>query len=267
MKLLRPALAVARRRLRRVRLRGQRIPCRHGRRTWRAPCAQASLPATLPPHWVACVPTRARVRGLTAFRCNVNFGDPHVEAYCAVLDRNRLSYLPWRHPTRVDRTAWPRRSRARGACQSAAARRTAESASTRARTRAASSPSADANCAAPSSVWKAQPPSRPIPISAAGHALRDVAEVGGEGQRRRVARRSRGRAARNASATAAVTAGSGRTPATTLPSSQAACGSACARRPHARRARARRHPRRGTSPAARARSPLRRRRRRGAARA
>ncbi len=61
----------------------------------------------LPPHWVACVPTRARVRGLTAFRCNVNFGDPHVEAYCAILDRNRLSYLPWRQPDqgRQDRVA------------------------------------------------------------------------------------------------------------------------------------------------------------------
>ena len=61
----------------------------------------------LPPHWVACVPTRARVRGLTAFRCNVNFGDPHVEAYCAVLDRDRLSYHPWRQPDqgRQDRVA------------------------------------------------------------------------------------------------------------------------------------------------------------------
>jgi hypothetical protein len=61
----------------------------------------------LPPHWVACVPTRARVRGLTAFRCNVNFGDPHVEAYCAVLDRDRLSYAAWRPPDhgRQDRVA------------------------------------------------------------------------------------------------------------------------------------------------------------------
>lgn len=60
-----------------------------------------------PPHWVACVPTRARVRGLTAFRCNVNFGDPHVEAYCAVLDRDRLSYAAWRPPDqgRQDRLA------------------------------------------------------------------------------------------------------------------------------------------------------------------
>jgi len=52
----------------------------------------------LPPHWVACVPTRARVRDLTAFRCNANFGDPHVEAYCAILDGGRLAYLPWRQP-------------------------------------------------------------------------------------------------------------------------------------------------------------------------
>ena len=61
----------------------------------------------LPPHWVACVPTRARVHDLTAFRCNVNFGDPHVEAYCAVLDRGRLSYAAWRPPDqgRQDRMA------------------------------------------------------------------------------------------------------------------------------------------------------------------
>ena len=52
----------------------------------------------LPPRWVACVPTRARLHGRTAYRCNVNFGDPHVEAYCAVLDQGRLAYAEWRRP-------------------------------------------------------------------------------------------------------------------------------------------------------------------------
>jgi hypothetical protein len=52
----------------------------------------------LPPRWVACAPTRARLHGRTAYRCNVNFGDPHVEAYCAVLGEGRLAYAEWRQP-------------------------------------------------------------------------------------------------------------------------------------------------------------------------
>jgi hypothetical protein len=61
----------------------------------------------LPPRWVACVPTRFRLRGRTAFRCNVNFGDPHVEAYCAVLHGDGLLYAAWRQPNqgRQDRLA------------------------------------------------------------------------------------------------------------------------------------------------------------------
>jgi hypothetical protein len=68
----------------------------------------ASLVARdLPPRWVACVPTRSRLRGRTAFRCNVNFGDPHVEAYCAVVENGRLLYAEWRQPVqgRQDRVA------------------------------------------------------------------------------------------------------------------------------------------------------------------
>jgi hypothetical protein len=52
----------------------------------------------LPPRWVVCVPTRTRLHGLTAYRCNVNFGDPHIEAYCAVLSPDRLAYAEWRQP-------------------------------------------------------------------------------------------------------------------------------------------------------------------------
>jgi hypothetical protein len=61
----------------------------------------------LPPRWVACVPTRFRLRGRTAFRCNVNFGDPHVEAYCAVIEDGHLLYAEWRQPVqgRQDRVA------------------------------------------------------------------------------------------------------------------------------------------------------------------
>jgi hypothetical protein len=41
--------------------------------------------------WVVCVRNGRTYEHLPIVRCNVNFGmDPHVEAYCAVLDRGRL---------------------------------------------------------------------------------------------------------------------------------------------------------------------------------
>jgi hypothetical protein len=41
--------------------------------------------------WVACVRNGRRYRGQAIVRCNVNFGmDPHVEAYCTVLEHGRL---------------------------------------------------------------------------------------------------------------------------------------------------------------------------------
>jgi hypothetical protein len=52
----------------------------------------------LPPRWVACVPSRAQLLGRTVYRCNVDFGDPHIEAYCAVLEQGRLAYGEWRQP-------------------------------------------------------------------------------------------------------------------------------------------------------------------------
>ncbi len=39
-------------------------------------------------HWIACVRTGRLYRGAAVVRCNVNFGDPHIEAYCSLL-RNR----------------------------------------------------------------------------------------------------------------------------------------------------------------------------------
>jgi hypothetical protein len=41
-------------------------------------------------HWVACVRTGRRFEGTPVVRCNVNFGDPHIEAYCSVLRDGRL---------------------------------------------------------------------------------------------------------------------------------------------------------------------------------
>jgi hypothetical protein len=41
-------------------------------------------------HWVACVRTGRTYRGVAIVRCNVDFGDPHIEAYCSVLMSGRL---------------------------------------------------------------------------------------------------------------------------------------------------------------------------------
>jgi hypothetical protein len=35
-------------------------------------------------HWVACLDTNHRFKGVTVVRCNVDFGDPHIVAYCTV---------------------------------------------------------------------------------------------------------------------------------------------------------------------------------------
>ncbi|PWU23264.1 MAG: hypothetical protein C5B48_08935 [Candidatus Rokuibacteriota bacterium] len=74
-----------------------------GSRTGRAHAVAAQLRARLvarglPPRWVACVPTRARVLGRTAYRCNVDFGDIHIEAYCAARSGSQLAYAEWRPP-------------------------------------------------------------------------------------------------------------------------------------------------------------------------
>jgi hypothetical protein len=41
-------------------------------------------------HWVACVRTGRAYEGVAVVRCNVDFGDPHIEAYCSVLRAGRL---------------------------------------------------------------------------------------------------------------------------------------------------------------------------------
>jgi hypothetical protein len=40
--------------------------------------------------WVVCVPTGRVFHDRGVIRCNVNFGDPHIEAYCAIIERDRL---------------------------------------------------------------------------------------------------------------------------------------------------------------------------------
>jgi hypothetical protein len=41
-------------------------------------------------HWVACVRNGRRFDGVPIVRCNVNFGDPHIQAYCSVFRGGRL---------------------------------------------------------------------------------------------------------------------------------------------------------------------------------
>jgi hypothetical protein len=40
--------------------------------------------------WVACLHSGRSFRGAAIVRCNVNFGDPHIEAYCIVLRDGNL---------------------------------------------------------------------------------------------------------------------------------------------------------------------------------
>jgi hypothetical protein len=40
--------------------------------------------------WVACLQTGRSFKGAAIARCNVNFGDPHIEAYCIVLKGGKL---------------------------------------------------------------------------------------------------------------------------------------------------------------------------------
>jgi hypothetical protein len=40
--------------------------------------------------WVVCVPSGAHFRGVRVVRCNVDFGDPHIQAYCSVFRGGRL---------------------------------------------------------------------------------------------------------------------------------------------------------------------------------
>lgn len=41
-------------------------------------------------HWVACVRSGKRFLGVPIVRCNVNFGDPHIQAYCSVFRGGHL---------------------------------------------------------------------------------------------------------------------------------------------------------------------------------
>lgn len=40
--------------------------------------------------WVVCVPSGQKFDGVRVVRCNVDFGEPHIVAYCSVLRDGRL---------------------------------------------------------------------------------------------------------------------------------------------------------------------------------
>lgn len=40
--------------------------------------------------WIVCVEDRRSFHGQRVVRCNVNFGEPHIEAYCSVFEHGRL---------------------------------------------------------------------------------------------------------------------------------------------------------------------------------
>jgi hypothetical protein len=62
----------------------------------------------LRPHWIACVPTGRSFHDAAVIRCNVNFGDPHIQAYCSVLRGNALvtQYDDPKIPCGHDNAGW-----------------------------------------------------------------------------------------------------------------------------------------------------------------
>jgi hypothetical protein len=57
---------------------------------------------------VVCIHTGRVFRSHSVVRCNVNFGDPHIEAYCSIIDRGRLvtDHETPSFPCLADRRGW-----------------------------------------------------------------------------------------------------------------------------------------------------------------
>ena len=73
----------------------------------------AARRAALDYRWVACVRSGARFAGVPIVRCNVDFGDPHIQAYCSVLPRRTAGHQPGGpgDPVRATTTLGTRRYR------------------------------------------------------------------------------------------------------------------------------------------------------------
>jgi hypothetical protein len=57
--------------------------------------------------WVVCVKTSRSLDGSRIFRCNVNFGAPHIVRYCATLDSGELTTNRERPDMRCGRETAP----------------------------------------------------------------------------------------------------------------------------------------------------------------
>ncbi len=57
--------------------------------------------------WVECVRTKRSFAGSVIFRCNVNFGEPHIVRYCATLDDGQLATNREQPEMRCGRDAAP----------------------------------------------------------------------------------------------------------------------------------------------------------------
>jgi hypothetical protein len=57
--------------------------------------------------WVVCVRTKASFAGSSIFRCNVNFGAPHIVRYCATLVQGQLTTNREQPDLRCGRDAAP----------------------------------------------------------------------------------------------------------------------------------------------------------------
>ena len=62
-----------------------------------------------------CTRRPERIGGAPVYRCNVNFGDPHIEIYCAAIVRGELGFAEWTQAVhgRQDRNAAARECAAR----------------------------------------------------------------------------------------------------------------------------------------------------------
>ena len=57
--------------------------------------------------WVVCVRTKRSFAGSAIFRCNVNFGEPHIVRYCATLEAGHFATNREQPEMRCGRDAAP----------------------------------------------------------------------------------------------------------------------------------------------------------------
>jgi hypothetical protein len=65
------------------------------------------LGKTLSYRWVVCLQTKRSFAGSPIFRCNVNFGEPHIIRYCAILEAGQFVTNREKPEMRCGRNAAP----------------------------------------------------------------------------------------------------------------------------------------------------------------